>query len=484
MATSNGQGWSAGGGDGGHAPKDVRVSSINRLRRHKAIAYWGRLFLQLGRQFIEDRCLKLGQALAFQSILSLVPLLTVAFVGLNAFSQNNEKDLIVDKITAIFPGMPQDFSATLVGFTQKISGGALGSFGLIITAYLGFSLFKLVEEVFNEIWRTGQKRSLLQKFMVFYALATLMPVLVGASLGMSAKIPSELKGLHFMGPFLVSWLGLTGMYKFLPVARVRWSAAFLGGGLAALVFEFAKIGFATYVKVALVKQQGIYGAVGLLPLLFLWIYLAWLVVLFGCEIAYAAQNLAALELAMQLERSQGRQERTVLASRVLLTCATVHRDGGGAAKRRDLALLFQLPEEAIDRIMKNLIARKLALEIPGDSPGYVPARPPERILLGDIMPTLALTDGAPLRSPKFDALVTELDGWRSQRLGALTLADMLEAPGSVARAIERAAAEEQARMMAELAGHEEGAEGAAADAPAVAAAAAGATDAPPDEPVA
>ncbi len=482
MASSNGQGFGVGGGDAdGGAPKDVRMSGIHRLRRHKVIAYWGRLFLQLGRQFIEDRCLKLGQALAFQSILSLVPLLTVAFVGLNAFGQNTEKELIVDKITAIFPGMPQGFSETLVGFTQKISGGALGSFGLLITAYLGFSLFKLVEEVFNEIWRTGQKRSLLQKFMVFYALATLMPVLAGASLGMSAKIPSELRGLHFMGPFVVSWLGLLGMYKFLPVARVRWSAAVLGGGLAALVFELAKIGFGTYVKVALVKQQGIYGAVGLLPLLFLWIYLAWLVVLFGCEIAYAAQNLAALELAMQLERSQGRQERTVLAARVLLTCATVHRDGGGAAKRRDLALLYQLPEEAIDRIMKNLIARKLALEIPGDSTGFVPARPPDRIGLADIMPTLALTDGAPLRSPKFDALVTELDAWRTGRLGALSLADMLEAPGTVARAIERAAAEEKARMLAEIGVADAAAAEPVAD---VAVAAVGAVEAPPDEPAA
>lgn len=401
--------------------------------------YFGRLFLQLGRQFVEDRCLKLAQALAYQSILSLVPLLTVSMVALNAFGLTDARDQILDKMTAIFPGMPPEFGSTLLDFAGKIHGGALGSFGFLITAILGFSLFRLVEGIFNDIWRTSQRRSMVQKFMVFYAVATLMPALAGVSLTMTAKIPSGLKGLKFLGPFVVAWIGLAVLYRLMPMTRVRWSAAALGGGLAALAFEVAKMGFGWYVSVALVKQQGIYGAIGLLPLLFLWIFLAWVVVLFGCEIAYAAQNLKALELNMQIQRSQGRHERTVLAARLLLTCATIHRDGGGASSRRNLALLFQLPEEAIDRIMGVLKARNLAIEIPADIPSYVPARPPEKITLDELLPTLALTDGSAAASPRFDSLVEEMDRWRTKRLGEMTLAELLEAPGAIQDAMREAA---------------------------------------------
>jgi membrane protein len=420
----------------------VRMTGrFTRLRSNKAITYWIRLFLQLGRQFVEDKLLMMAQALAFQTILSLVPLLTVAFVGLNAFHLTEARDQILDKMTDVFPGMPPEFGATLLDFTQKISGGALGGFGMIITAYLGFSLFKLVEGVFNQIWRTSQKRSMVQKFMVFYAIATLLPVLTGVSLTMTSTIPSQLTALKFAAPAIVATLALTIMYKLMPMTRVRWSAALLGGGLAALAFQLAKAGFGLYVSVALVKQQGIYGAIGLLPLLFLWIFLAWVIVLFGCEISYAAQNLTALELAVQLQRSHGKHERTVLAARLLLTCATIHRDGGGAASRRNLALLFQLPEEAIERIMGVLRARNLAIEIPSDTPAYVPARPPEKITLDELFPTLSLTDGSVARSAKLDALAAEMDAWRTKRLGTLTLFDLMEAPGAVAVAMREAAAE-------------------------------------------
>jgi len=268
-----------------------RIDWVRLLRRE---AYLLRLLLQIGRQWVRDKCPQQAASLAFQTALSLVPMTAVSFALLKVVGAFEERSLLVQWVGRLVPYTGGSIVEGLVSFADKISADALGLTGILFTLLLLYLLFSQIERIWNDIWRTQHRRTFFGKFPVFYTLVTLGPAAIGAALYYTMRF----WGQTAVGT-LVS-LGITAVFlllanRLLPRAHVRWRAAALAAVISTLLLEAGKAVFSAYVAhVLLERYEGIYGPYGMIPILLIWIYYAWLVVLFGAEVAYTVQNLEEL----------------------------------------------------------------------------------------------------------------------------------------------------------------------------------------------
>ena len=157
-------------------------------RRMRALTYLVRLGMRIIRQWVTDRCPQQAAALAYQTSLSLVPLIAIGFALIRVGGSTETEDKLLEFFTTkLLPNLAE-VTTFLQSFSRNISVGAAGMTGLLITLVTCYSLYASVEKVFNDVWRVGQRRSLINKFLTFYALVTLLPALFAASLYWSGRL--------------------------------------------------------------------------------------------------------------------------------------------------------------------------------------------------------------------------------------------------------------------------------------------------------
>lgn len=233
-------------------------------------------------------------ALSFTTMLGLVPLFTVAFVyvaryplferWLDAFERFLVRHLV--------PGTGISIRPYLDDFTQK--AGNLQGLGIVIVIVTAVLLVATVEREINAIWGTNGERSLLRKLAVYALGVTLGPLSIGAAVystnrlleaTLAADLITSPDAARVATPLAIGFATLffTLLYALLPARRVPLRHALAGGLVAALVFEAAKRGFVLYVSNVPVYQR-VYGAVAVLPLFLVWIFVSWAIVLFGAAV--------------------------------------------------------------------------------------------------------------------------------------------------------------------------------------------------------
>jgi membrane protein len=224
-------------------------------------------------------------------------MLTVLLSVLSSFSLfDNSGEVIQDfVITNFVPAAGDAVRLALADFvanTGKMT--ALGGGFLFIAALM---LISNIDNNLNHIWRVTQKRRLVFSLSIYWMILTLGPLLLGASIATTSYITSlrllESETLTGAFNFLLSWLpfllslsAFVGLYLLVPNKKVRFKHAFLGAFSAAILFELSKKGFALYIT-HFPSYQMIYGALAAIPILFVWVYLCWLIVLLGAEITAA-----------------------------------------------------------------------------------------------------------------------------------------------------------------------------------------------------
>ncbi|MFH1130850.1 MAG: YhjD/YihY/BrkB family envelope integrity protein [Pseudomonadota bacterium] len=358
--------------------------------------YLFRLTIQIGRQWVADRCPQQAATLAFQTILSLVPLIAVGLGFLYSMKldvlQSALKNFIGEHL---LPVSGELLVKHLIDFAENIRSGALGPVGIITTFLFAYMLFHTLERIFNDIWRVRKRRGLVGKMIIFYPLATLTPPLFGLTLYYTSGFWRTL-GMAGLGlSVLSSFVGFFLANKLIPKTKVSWRAATYGSLVSAILFELAKHAFQLYVQhVAMSSFTGVYGALGLIPLTLLWIYYSWLVILFGAEVAYTIQNLHMLEEDehIRLHGSAGLCEELehenvngYVAARLMLAVAENFANGQKVLSKEKLVRQFGIPAAVIDRIFEPLIKKDLVLEVQGEGTGYMPAKPLAEIGLLEVL---------------------------------------------------------------------------------------------------
>lgn len=272
------------------------TNRIARLRREWNWQKLRALLRYAARRAGEDRLPQVAASLTFTTVLSVVPVLTVAFALLAAFPMFANfrnaiegflfQNLIPGNLTDSITGYLGQFARNAKGLT------AVGLVGLMVTAVL---TMLTVEDALNAIWRVKQKRRFAQRVLVFWAVLTCGPVLIGGSLSISSYLISISAGyvgtMPFgvgfavsLAPVLLSAIAFALLYTAVPNAYVEWRDAILAGLVAALAFELSKRGFGYFVT-RFPTYTAVYGAFAALPIFLLWIYLSWLVTLLGATIA-------------------------------------------------------------------------------------------------------------------------------------------------------------------------------------------------------
>lgn len=242
----------------------------------------------------QNRLRMVAGHLAYVSLLSIVPLITVIFSVLSAFPVFKSMRVQIENYVYgnFIPAAGDVIQQTISGFVDNASkGSAIGIGALVVFALM---LISNIDKTLNQIWKSPKKRPLIISFSIYWMVITLGPLFVGTSIAISSYVMS-LGGLEGgivggMMEFFLRWLPLffsvlafLMVYLMVPNVRVRFIDALIGAIIAAILFELTKKGFSLYIT-NFPSYQAIYGALAAIPILFLWVYLSWVVVLIGAEI--------------------------------------------------------------------------------------------------------------------------------------------------------------------------------------------------------
>ena len=242
-------------------------------------------------QFNLKHCGAMAAELTLNNMLALVPLMTVAvslmavfpaFEGLN----NQVQELIFKNLLPASGLAVQEHLNEYVAKSKNLS--AIGFAFLIITSLM---LMRSIDKAINSIWETSKKRSGVHKWLAYWAMLTMAPILIAASLAASsyfAALPlvENISSFLTIGlPFILIVFAFTVLYMITPYSHVKFYKALLAAAITAILFELAKYGFAVFVT-KFSTYEVIYGAITAIPLFFLWVYLSWLILLLGAVICY------------------------------------------------------------------------------------------------------------------------------------------------------------------------------------------------------
>jgi len=320
----------------------------------------------------QARLAQVAASLTFSSVLALVPLLAVILAVLTTFPMFTE---FRDSLERDLPKglLPVPYAQTILRYLSDFAAKAAGV-GVAGVVFLGFSALSMiltVDRVLNDIWRVRRRRALAQRLLVYWALLSLGPVLLGLSLSLTSYVIS-LSDAHLergnaairhaislLSPVIAATV-YTAMYALVPNRRVLWRHAVTGGVVTALTGELLSRGFAAYVIHGSILS--IYGAFAALPVFLMWIWLSWLTFLFGAAIAATLPQLRLTRFT-DMRRAGNRLVTAVAIVRLLHGA----RAAGGALRPLALGAIarsLRTDEQELDLLLAQLeelgYARRLA----------------------------------------------------------------------------------------------------------------------------
>jgi membrane protein len=261
----------------------------------------GRTLLE---RFREDRLGVQASSLTFTTTMALVPFFTVALAVFTAFPMFNKLQGAL-QAWLVQSVIPDPIAKQVLGYLTQFASkaGRLGAVGVAALFVTALALVLTIDRTLNGIWRVRRQRPLGQRIMIYWAVMTLAPLLLGAMLSLTSYVISASRGLvgsvsgalqlvFDVIEFALLAAGLTGLYRFVPHTHVRPAHAFAGGLFAAAGIEIARRVLAFYLA-RVPTYSLVYGAFATAPILLLWIYIAWLIVLWGAVIAAYLPSLVA-----------------------------------------------------------------------------------------------------------------------------------------------------------------------------------------------
>jgi len=269
----------------------MNESLASKLNLPRQLTRGKRLLRHVWKHFQEDRCFEEAASLGYTSLLAMVPLLAVVFGIISAFPVFNQwsqslQDFIFDNF---LPAAGEQIVPYINTFLDSIGSLALtGTIMLIVTALM---LMVRIEVAFNRIWRVDRNRTLVNRIVMYWAVLTLGPILIAAAMALSAqKILTVLgmqegipPGVQQVGIFFLTWAIFALFFVLVPNRRVFIKHALIGAFLSTVLFSLARAGFVAFVSNASYKV--IYGALAAFPIFLFWLYLVWIVILFGASLA-------------------------------------------------------------------------------------------------------------------------------------------------------------------------------------------------------
>jgi len=391
--------------------------------------------LLVAKSFSRNRCPVRASALAYTSLLALIPMLAVAVNVSSPFLKNDEDHLVskwVDRIVdslaltpanqpAVHPDLPEPeregispaetepaalarkhLAETINGFIAKTNTSTVGLAGTALLIFAAISMLASIESTFNDIWGVSQGRTWFSRVVQYWAVITLGPVLLVLAAGLASgrhfsSTQAFLHHIPLLGtllfrllPVLILFLTFTVFYRVMPNTRVRWSAALVGGLVGGVLWHLNSIASVLYVS-RWITNSRIYGGLAAIPVFMVSLYFSWLIVLFGAQVAYAFQNRDVYLQEKQADNVNQRG-REFIALRLMECVGQRFFNALPASGIAEMAEALAVPTRLVQQIIEPLRAAGLVVEVRAEEESaYAPARPLECITCHDIL--LALRSG-------------------------------------------------------------------------------------------
>ncbi|BBJ00002.1 UPF0761 membrane protein [Ferrigenium kumadai] len=363
-------------------------------------------------RFGEDRCTQVAASLTFTTLLSLVPLVTIALTLFSAFPVFESYSSQI-KLFLLNNLMPDMASKIITRYMQQFTDSAmrLTALGLGILAVTAMWLLLTIEQAFNAIWRVERQRPLFKRLVIHWAVLTLAPLLVGASLaltswlvgqsmGYAQHVPVFGVGILKLLPVLLTWLAFTMLFHLVPNRYVPRRHAIIGALVAAVAFEAMNHAFGYYVS-HFPTYKLVYGAFASVPIFLMWIYLSWLAILSGAVIAASLSYWRA-----PMEKHLSPAAQLLDALRVLRAMTEGLREGK-VGTLPELSRSLHLSYDALEEILSKLEGADMVCKAEGE--GWLMMRDAQHIRTPELLRLFVLDQGS-LPAGRNDALRQWLAG--------------------------------------------------------------------------
>lgn len=392
--------------------KDFLTTGIWRIRADKLPRPKSFLLRQLRiivlawRGFDEDKCKLRASALTFYSLLSIVPMVAMAFGIAKGFGfEKHLQEILIEK----FPGQ-EDVVMYIISFAQamleKTQGGLIAGIGIAVLFWAVIKVLGQIESSFNDVWGIKQSRSFGRKFSDYMSVMLICPILLIMSSSMTVMITSQvtliMEKISILGafspvimfslkflPFVFLWILFTFFYAFMPNTKVLIRSAFLGGVVAGTIYQITQWGYITF-QIGASKYGAIYGSFAALPLFLIWLQISWLIMLFGAEISFAEQNVETYEFEPDSLKVSGRFKR-LLALRITHLCVKNFSKAKTPWTAAQIAHRLEIPVRLVRQILFELTESGILVQVRFsdlNEVSYQPAKNIEDLTIQDVLETM------------------------------------------------------------------------------------------------
>ena len=366
----------------------IRIKDLSRTRAFFVESL--RIIILTVRGILEDSAHLRASALTFYSLLSIIPVLAMAFGIAKGFGF---EDALEKTLAQAFEGQ-QQFVEQAVGFAHRlledVKGGLVAGIGIVILLWSVVKIISHIESAFNHIWGIDKPRNLGRRITDYLALVFICPVLYLVSTTGTVIITSQaeifIKEIGLLGtvgpvlyffikmtPYVAFWILFTFLYIFIPNTNVRFKSGLLGGVIGGTMYAVFQWGY-IHLQVGVAKYNAVYGSFAALPLFFIWLQYSWLIVLIGAEISFSHQNAETYEF--EQDTLNVSHAFKILAS--LRVAHLIVKHFGKREKRLDatqIARELDLPIRLARQILNDLVDAGVlseAISEEGNTIGYQP----------------------------------------------------------------------------------------------------------------
>ena len=404
-----------------------------------------------------------AMSLVYTTLLSIVPLLAVSFSVLKGFGVHNKiEPLLYNFLTPLGPN-GVDITDRIISFVENVKVGVLGSIGIVLLIYTVIALLQKIESAFNFVWQIDNLRSVSQRVSNYLSVTLIGPVLIFSAVGFTATVlntetAQQLVSIEPFGtlmyygsklvPYILVCLAFTLIYIFIPNTHVQFTAALVGGVIAGVLWKITGWGFAAFIASSS-RYAAIYSGFAIVILLLIWMYLSWLILLVGSQIAYFVQHPKYMTLHREPMVLSNRM-REQLALQVMFLVGYNYFHGKAAWTLDRFVDYLDLPGEPLQRTLRMLVDAGYLVEIDNDSePVYLPLHDIENIRIIDVLTdvrcaresrVLSLQRLTPVRAVA--QLMSELNTAQQAALGERTLRSMVLAVDDTLEAVSQVPAEQ------------------------------------------
>jgi membrane protein len=357
---------------------------------------WRQMAGRVRQRFAEVRLGQAAGSLTFTTTIALVPLLTVGLAIFTIFPQFADIQTLVQRwlIDSLMPeGISRQVLNYITQFTSKAS--RLGLAGMAVLLVSALTLVFTLDRAFNAIWGITKPRPLVQRMLVYWAAMTLGPLLMGLGVATMSHVVSVSRGLAQAWPQSLhlaidafEWsllvIGVGALFKYLPNVHVRWAHALAGGLWVTIMIEVARRVLTWYLS-AMPAFSKVYGALATFPILLVWIYTAWMIVLSGAVIV----SLLPGVLLRRVRAPEGPGWPLSQALEVLSLLDQIRTDNRVGLSLADLALQLRFDPAELETTIRQLMDLGWVAGIDGDD-RLVLVVQPEQTRLDDLLRQMLL----------------------------------------------------------------------------------------------